>query len=140
MRGAGVTLIAATALLLQGCQQPEVVAAPPGARQYAVDQAGGAHVCTVPKPSLVDGKEAAATMAVGNDGGWCGILVARNGEPYGAGLLAIRPTHGKVYIHTVGDNTRIDYTPERGYIGPDSFTARLLPGNATLKVAVTVAK
>ncbi len=79
-------------------------------------------------------------MAVGNDGGWCAITVDRNGAPYGAGLLAARPAHGKVLIHTVGDATRIDYTPAPGYAGPDSFTARLLPGESTVRVAVTVTR
>ena len=112
-----------------------------GARVYAVDQQGEARVCTVPKvPALVDGKEAAVPMTVGNNGGWCAVEVARNGSPYGAGLLMARPAHGKVLIHTVGDVTRIDYTPAPGYAGPDSFTARLIPGEATLRVTVTVTR
>ncbi len=138
MLGAAAFVVAAAGL--QGCQQPQVAAPPPAARQYAIDQQGGAKLCTVPKETrLTDGKETPAAMTVGNDGGWCAIDVARDGEPYSAGLLILRPTHGQVYIHTVGDNTRIDYTPRPGYAGPDSFTARMIPGDATLRVSVTVA-
>jgi hypothetical protein len=135
-------LVAAAGLMLQGCT-PQQAAAPlaPGAREYAVDLQGAAKICTVPNhPALTDGKETPVTMAVGNDGGWCGILVARGGSPYGAGLLSVRPSHGSVYIHTVGDDTRIDYTPNPGYVGPDSFTARLIPGEAVIRTTVTVSR
>ena len=57
-------------------------------------------------------------MQVGNDGGWCGITVAQDGKPYDAGLLTQAPEHGKVYIHPVGDATRIDYTPDLGSAAP----------------------
>ncbi len=79
-------------------------------------------------------------MTVGNDGGWCGITVADGGQPYSAGLLTIRPTHGRVYIHTVGDATRIDYTPDTGFTGSDNFAVRVVPGNDLIRVAVTVTK
>ena len=46
----------------------------------------------------------------------------------------------QVYIHSVGDTTRIDYTPAKGYAGPDKFTVRLLPGNAVVRATVTVEK
>ena len=52
-------------------------------------------------------------MKLGNDGGWCAITVNNGGRPFDAGLLAAAPAHGKVLVHTVGNNTRIDYTPER---------------------------
>ena len=79
-------------------------------------------------------------MTVGNDGGWCGITIAQSGQPYEAGLLTIRPTHGRVYIHTVGDSTRIDYTPDSGFTGADTFAVRTVPGNDLLRVAVTVTR
>ena len=90
--------------------------------------------------ALVPGKQASVAMAVGNDGGWCGISVEKDGAPYDARLLVDRPQHGRAYIHTVGDATRIDYTPESGYVGPDSFTARLLPGDPAMQVNVTVTR
>jgi len=127
----------AAVCLIQGCAPQQ--AAPSGTRLYASDFAGGAKSCAVPTVSITDGKETAVPMTVGNDGGWCGITVAQSGRPFAAGLLTTRPTHGKVYIHTVGDNTRIDYTPDTGFTGSDSFTARLVPGDGSLRVAVTVA-
>jgi hypothetical protein len=141
-QGAAWGLVATVGLMLQGCA-PQQAAAPAasGARIYAVDQQGAAHVCTVPKePVLVDGRETPTALTVGNDGGWCALTVAHNGEPYGAGLLMVRPSHGTVLIHTVGDATRVDYTPDRGYVGPDSFTAQMIPGDASMRVAVTVAR
>ncbi len=59
-------------------------------------------------------------------------------KPFGAGLLMARPGHGTVVIHAVGDDTRIDYTPDRGFTGSDSFAVKLIPGDATVHVAVTV--
>lgn len=127
----------ATPLLLEACARPP---APPGLPVYAADLKGGAAQCTASKPELQPGGRASATMRVGNDGGWCGISVTLNNKPYAAGLLTTRAQHGTVFIHPVGDNTRIDYTPERGYVGPDSFAVRLLPGDADLQVAVTVTR
>ena len=77
-------------------------------------------------------------MKLGNDGGWCAITVNNNGKPFDAGLLATPPAHGKALIHTVGNDTRIDYTPAARYVGADAFTVRLIPGDATLRVTVTV--
>ncbi len=126
--------------LLQGCAGPPPPPPPPPPRIYAVDQQGAAKSCKTDPVTVQDGKQVTAAMAVGNDGGWCAIPVSTaDGKPYAAGLLTGRPAHGTVYIHTVGNTTRIDYTPARGYAGPDGFTATLLPGNGTVAVTVTVA-
>lgn len=128
--------VSATGLAVQACtQQP----AAPGARVFAADMAGAAKSCTVSKVVPAAGQQTNVTMTVGNDGGWCAITVNDRGKPFGAGLLTGQATHGKVVIHTVGDDTRIDYTPAARYIGADSFTVRLVPGDATLRVAVSVA-
>ncbi len=58
--------------------------------------------------------------------------------PFDAGLLAAPAQHGKVLIHTVGNDTRIDYTPAARYAGADAFAVRLIPGDATIRVTVTV--
>jgi len=98
-------------------------------------------------------------MAVVNDGGWCGILVSQNAapsrsnkgawaalgatqakQPFAAGLLQTRAQHGRVYIHAVGDETRVDYTPDPGFTGNDQFAVRLIPGDPVLTVAVTVSE
>jgi hypothetical protein len=138
-RRAAWVVFALAGVVLQGCGQgPEQVTGPQ-TRLFASDFQGGAKTCVVPKPTLTPGKEASATMQVGNDGGWCGITVAQDGQPYSAGLLTQAPGHGKVYIHPVGDATRIDYTPDPGYSGADSFVVTLLPGDPTLRVNATVA-
>jgi len=123
-------------LLLASCQTKPPA---PSARIYAVDLAGGAKSCTVPAVELADGKSTAAAMRVVNDGGWCAITLPRPGRvPYAAGVLQTRALHGQVHIHTVGDNTRIDYTPDADFAGTDSFVVRLIPGNPVLTVNVTV--
>ncbi|HUB49471.1 MAG TPA: hypothetical protein VMB73_31235 [Acetobacteraceae bacterium] len=138
-RGAAVWLALAvgSVLLLQGCgAQPGPQAPQP--RLFSSDFQGAAKSCTVPKPSLAAGKETAAAMTVANDGGWCAISVADDGKPYASGLLTELPAHGEVYIHPVGNMTRIDYTPDVGFAGSDAFAVRLLPGNPVLRVSVTV--
>ena len=129
----------AVLLAVQGCAQAVSPVVAPAPRYYAVDLQGKAKSCIVPALLPQDGRTTAMTMAVGNDGGWCSITVTqRDVGPYSAGLLSDHPAHGTIYVHTVGADTRIDYTPNRGYAGSDSFTVTLLPGAAELKVAVTV--
>jgi hypothetical protein len=127
------------AVTLAGCaQQPRPAASVN--RVYAVDLAGGAQVCTVPRSvDLVAGQPTDATMVVGNDGGWCGIAVSQPGpRPFAAGLVTTRPQHGRLHIRRVGDYTRVDYIPNAGYRGADAFAVRLMPGGAVLRVAATV--
>lgn len=142
--------LGAVALLLAGCQEPRTPRTP----LYAVDFAGGAKTCTVSAVDLSGGKSADATMAVSNDGGWCGITVWQAGaaqpgglfggsgtighKPFTAGLVQTRPQHGQLNIHPVGDDTRVDYTPDPGFTGTDRFAVRFLPGNPVLSVSVTV--
>ena len=127
----------AAAVVLQGCTPPPPAAS--GTRLFASDFAGGAKSCSVPSVTVVDSKATPVAMTVGNDGGWCGITVSQSGpEPFSAGLLTEAPEHGKIYIHTVGDATRIDYTPDTRFTGHDRFAVRLIPGNGVLQVAVTV--
>ncbi len=102
---------------------------------YSTDQKGKAASCTVPDVRAVDGRETQVAIATGG-GGWCGISVRREGGPYAAGLLTQPPRNGKVYVHSVGDDTRIDYTPAAGAAGPDAFAVRLLPGDAVIQVGV----
>jgi hypothetical protein len=126
---------AATALLLQACaQQPSG----PPPRVFAADMTGAAKVCTAPPVTPTAGHTVDAAIKLGNDGGWCAITVNNNGRPFDAGLLASSAEHGKVLIHTVGNDTRIDYTPAPRYAGADAFTVRLLPGDAMIRVTATV--
>ena len=130
-------LCLAAALLVQGCDQQQTAAAWSGT--YAVDMAGAARVCAAPPTaSPPDGQTVAAQMQVSNEGGWCGISANRGGAPLASYLVVGRPAHGKVFAHRVGTNTRIDYTPDRGYVGADGFSVRLVPGNAVIQAAVSV--
>jgi hypothetical protein len=138
LHGAGTALLA-TGLVLAGCSQRAAGPAGSRLRVYAADLAGAAKVCDVPKVNPAVGAGSEAPMKVVNDGGWCAISVHQDGpKPYEAGLLTTRPNHGNVLIHEVGDDTRIDYTPDRGFVGSDSFSVQLIPGNASIRVPVTV--
>jgi len=123
--------------LLQACG-PEQSARSSRNRVYAVDLVGAAKVCQVPKVSPVDGQTTEVPMGLGNDGGWCGMPLQRDNGPFSAGLLIARATHGAVLIHKVGDYTRVDYTPDRGFTGADTFAVKLVPGHAVLRINVTV--
>ncbi|MDE2006397.1 MAG: hypothetical protein KGI51_07515 [Rhodospirillales bacterium] len=130
--------------VLAGCAGPAPGPAAPGARVYAIDLQGGAKACKASAVTPEAGKTVAAKIRVGNSGGWCAIAVSQGSkdapEPYAAGLLTARPLHGRVYIHTVGSATRIDYTPNAGYAGPDRFAVSLLPGGAGIDAQVTVTR
>ncbi len=114
------------------------VAGGPQARVYAIDLAGGAKVCKVPPVKPAVGATIQASMALKNDGGWCAITVDHDGKPYAAGLLTAAPSNGRVYIHTVGDATRIDYTPRPGFVGTDHFSVTLLPDQAVIDATAKV--
>lgn len=144
--GLSAAALLGLAAVLAGCaNHAPVAASKSGPPVYAIDLQGGAAHCNAPKPALRPGKTTPVTVKLGNDGGWCGITVARKGgtdgtEPYAAGLLLTPAAHGTVYIHTVGAATRIDYTPAPGFVGRDSFTVSLLPDEAKVAAQVTVTR
>ncbi|ABI62801.1 putative secreted protein [Granulibacter bethesdensis] len=130
--------IACMALALSACQKPPEAPSKP-AYIYEADTVGAAPSCSAQDVTLTPGKESAITMTVQNDGGWCAAKVTEpDRTPYTAGLLIARPAHGKVVVHSVGYDTRTDYTPDPGYQGADSYVVQLLPGDAILRVNVTV--
>ena len=102
---------------------------------FASDNTGKAALCTAPPVEVTDGKDSTATIATGG-GGWCGVTVTRQGKPLGAGLLTQPPRNGSVYIHLVGDATRVDYTPRAG-VAADSFAVKFIPGDEIMRVTVT---
>jgi hypothetical protein len=125
--------------LLTGCSLNPQAAGGSGLRVYAADLAGSAKVCDAPKISPVAAGTSEAPIKLVNDGGWCAIRVRQDGsKPFAVGLLTKRPEHGNILIHEVGDDTRIDYTPDRGFSGSDAFAVKLIPGNVILEVPVTV--
>jgi hypothetical protein len=137
-RAAWVALLMAGGLL-QACSGNPAGSAGSRLRVYAADVAGAAKTCDAPRISPAKAENAAVVMKVANDGGWCGLRAYQaEGKPFDAGLLLDRPNHGAVLVHQVGDETRIDYTPDRRFAGSDAFTVKLIPGDATIKVAVTV--
>jgi hypothetical protein len=135
--------LAGTSILLTGLLLASCSGKPRDAgstlRVYAADLAGAAKVCDVPKVNPLAGGGSEVPMKMANDGGWCGIRVHQDGpKPFEVGLLIARPNHGSVLIHEVGDETRIDYTPDRGFAGRDAFSVKLIPGDAVVQVGVTV--
>jgi hypothetical protein len=130
-----VATLVLTVLALEGCHGAAPTAPQSRLPVYSTDMAGKAASCTVSPVKPVADRNTPATITTGG-GGWCGILVQQNGAPYAAGLLTQEAHDGKVYIHSVGDNTRIDYTPRPGRVGPDSFTVKLIPGDAVIQVSV----
>ena len=126
--------LAATVLLIQGCAPKQ----PTWNGIYAIDAAGGARTCVAPATSLPDGQTVQVQVQVSDEGGWCGETISHNGVAYDSYLLVTAPTHGRVFAHHVANNTRIDYTPDPGYVGADSFAVRLIPGNSVLQATVTV--
>jgi hypothetical protein len=127
-----------TCTLLQACG-PNAAPAGSRLRVFAADMMGAAQTCEAHEIAPAAGQTIEGAMKLSNDGGWCGLLAHQEGpKPFEAGLLAARPGHGSVLIHEVGDNTRIDYTPDRGFSGTDSFAVKLIPGDAKVIVAVTV--
>ncbi len=122
---------------LSACMTAPPPAATARLPTYATDLAGKAANCTVSTVVLEDAKEATATMTTGG-GGWCGIPVRRSDQPLGAALLTQPARGGNVYVHTVGDDTRVDYTPRVGTSGADTFTVKFIPGDATMRVTVNV--
>jgi len=138
---ASMVTILAGAVLLTACSDTPAPVARPRLPVYASDMKGAAKQCEVSGVTPVAGQPVDATMKLGNDGGWCAIAVHQSGpKPFDVGLLAKRPAYGNVTIHTVGDETRIDYVPDPGYLGADTFGVKLLPGASVVQVQVTVAK
>lgn len=109
----------AAAITLSGCA---VKTPPPPA--VDLQNEGMAKICT---PSAVDlTAPAPATIAMTNDG-WCAVVTAeKDGQPFKFGLVKTRPSHGRVYIQPVNGKTRVEYTPNSGYAGSDSFTVALV--------------
>lgn len=129
-----VAAIAALAGLQAGCAQPPQAAA--GPRLYAVDVQGRSALCETPRGgvSLAANKPTEAAIIMDNDGGWCGIATNRTGP----GLVLAKPANGRLNVRKVGATTRVDYIPDRGFVGTDSFAVRLLPDQSELKVTANV--
>ena len=131
--------IAAAAIGLTSC-----------APQATVVQASGedlnvgiAKTCTSPPIDLTTSVTASATIEMTNDG-FCAVHTKeKSGQPWALGLVRARPAHGRVLIQKVGGETRIEYSADDRYVGPDRFTVALRSNtantpDATVQVAVNV--
>ncbi len=134
----------ALGVLLSGCQKPPApVADAPAPLPYHLGLSPAA-VCTVAPFHVADGGTAVVSMTVANDGGYCAATLTNNaGLPFDAPLLPARPPHGeRTTVVKYNGKTSIEYTPNAGYSGPDSFTVHLInrgqSGFTTLQVNVTV--
>lgn len=129
--------LAAAAAVLQGCanQSPQ---APTAQRNY---DEGIAKSCTSTPVDLAASATASATITMSNDG-WCAVrAVEKDGKPFALGLVRSRPAHGYVVIRSLGGQTRVEYTTEGRYVGPDRFTVALRSRTANVPdatVQVTV--
>jgi hypothetical protein len=84
-----------------------------------------------------------ASIAMGNDGGWCSIAYQAqmpNGAPTVADASVTRPPgHGEAMVGTLNGLLRIAYRPAPGFTGPDAFTVSLhgpLPYTVPVRVVV----
>jgi hypothetical protein len=136
LSGSAWLCLAAVAMLVLGCTAQQ----PGWSGIFAIDATGGAKTCVAPAASPANDQAVLVQMQVSDEGGWCGIIANHGGVAFDSYLLTVRPSHGTVFAHHVGANTRIDYTPDPGFAGADKFGIRLIPGNAEIQAAVTVMK
>ncbi len=129
--------------LLASCAKPPapVPEAPPPLRPHLGPPPAAS--CSVAPFHVADGGMTAVSMQVSSEGGYCAAtLVAENGRPFDAPLEPVVPMHGKARVVKYNGRTSVEYTPVAGYVGPDSFTVRLIlrdrPGYTTLNVSVAV--
>ncbi len=92
---------------------------------------------------VVDGGSADIGMTVSNEGGYCAAsLTAANGKPFDAPLVPVVPEHGTPRVVKYNGKTSVEFTPNVGYIGHDSFVVHLLlhgmTGHTTLNMSVNV--
>lgn len=130
--------------LIAGCASkptPAPAAAPAGTGEGKYDLTSQSATCGAPQILPVPQPAGGTfTLNFSNDGGWCALRLTNGGQPFEAGLLHTAPMHGVVYIHRVAGFTRIDYTPDAGFVGTDSFFVKLLPGYIPVTVNVTITK
>ena len=104
---------------------------------------GIAKTCTAPPIDLTSSVTANAIIDMTNDG-FCAVRTKeKSGQPWALGLVRSRPQHGRVLIQKLGGETRIEYSADDRYVGPDRFTVALRSAtpntpDATVQIAVNV--
>jgi hypothetical protein len=129
---------AAAVVALQGCASKP---APPPVPTEDLN-IGISKTCTFTPVQPAAGSSVNSSLTMTNDG-WCAVRTTEaDGQPFQLGLVRQRPAHGTMLVQKLGGETRLEYTPNPGYTGTDSFTAALRPksgaADATVRVAVMV--
>ncbi len=139
---------AACALLLcavlQGCAKP-AAPPPPEPPPPLPPHAGppAAQQCSVTPFSVKDGGSADVVMTLSSEGGYCAAtLVSEEDAPFSAGLVTVTPLHGIPRVVRYNGKTSVEFAPQPGFVGHDSFIVRLIvrgkPGYTTLNMSVNV--
>ncbi len=102
-----------------------------------------ASVCHVAPFTVTDGGSASVAITMANDGGYCAArLTNAAGQPFDAPLLPAQARHGQAAVWKYDGKTSVEYAPNAGFAGTDSFVVHLKmagkPGYTTLRVSVTV--
>ncbi len=84
------------------------------------------------------GAGAPMAMTISNDGGWCAHRLTHNGYAFTGGNVVQQPQHGQARIRHLVNRSVIEYRSTPGYVGSDSFSVTMLPGNSTFLVDVEV--
>jgi len=141
---AKIGILAGVAIALAGCQggpKAPPPAPPPPLPPHIGPPAAAS--CNVAPFHVADGGTTDVVMAVGNDGGYCAAaLTDASGAPYDAPLVPVLPEHGTPRVVKYNGKTSVEYTPNAGFIGHDSFVVHLLvkgqSGHTTLNMSVDV--
>jgi hypothetical protein len=141
---AKIGIFAGVAIVLAGCQaapKPPPPAPPPPLPPHIGPPAAAS--CNVAPFHVADGGTTDVVMVVGNDGGYCAAtLTDAAGAPYDAPLVPVLPEHGTPRVVKYNGKTSVEYTPNAGFVGHDSFVVHLLlkgqAGHTTLNLSVDV--
>ena len=129
-------------LLLQGCAKPEVPPPPPPPQLPFHAGPPPAKFCSVSPFAVKDGGNANVQMVVSSEGGYCAATVTSDsGQPFDAPLVPVPPLRGISRVVKYNGKTSVEYTPQPGFAGHDSFIVKLIvrgkPGYTILNLSVT---
>jgi hypothetical protein len=90
-----------------------------------------------------DGGNADVVMSLSSEGGYCAAtLLTDEGVPFAAGLVPVTPLHGIPRVVRYNGKTSVEFAPQPGFVGHDSFIVKLIvhgkPGYTTLNMSVNV--
>lgn len=128
---------------LAGCTQAPKPAAPEARRLPPHAGPPPAQFCQVAPFTVADGGSAGVAMTVSNEGGFCAAtLTTSAGKPFDAPLVTTMPQNGTPAVWRYDGKTSVEYVPNAGFTGSDSFVTKLKiagkPGYTTLTISITV--